>query len=211
VEITRRAPPKRARPNHGLRWREQLRETGDEARGAEQRLRGQHESDLHCTDERHHAERESPDVVVGGCAHNLLGTASVAAAIAANRERVARKLPGTIQLFGTPAEEIGFGKTFMIRDRAFKRTDVVLAWHPRRSEPCHQPHPARRWAQTACAAHPLGYKGMAVAAKMLAASAIDVLTDPSLLKAAHDEFLVQTKGKPYVSPLPPGAKPVAPR
>src|SRR3954452_18822224 len=31
-----------------------------------------------------------------GCAHNLLGTATVAAAIAANRERVARKLPGTI-------------------------------------------------------------------------------------------------------------------
>jgi len=67
------------------------------------------------------------------------------------------------------------------------------------------------WAQTACAAHPLGYKGMAVAAKVLAASAIDVLTEPAHLKAAHDEFLVQTKGKPYVSPLPPGAKPVAPR
>src|SRR4029079_5312314 len=65
-----------------------------------------------------------------GCGHNLLGTASVAAAIAANRERAAKKLPGTIQLFGTPAEEILFGKTFMIRDGAFKKTDLVLSWHP---------------------------------------------------------------------------------
>ena len=65
-----------------------------------------------------------------GCGHNLLGTAATAAAIAANRDRQSRKLPGTIQLFGTPAEEVLFGKTFMIRDGAFKATDVVLAWHP---------------------------------------------------------------------------------
>jgi aminobenzoyl-glutamate utilization protein B len=347
-----------------------------------------------------------------GCAHNLLGTASVAAAIAANRERLARKLPGTLQLFGTPAEEIGIGKTFMIRDGAFKRTDVVLAWHPdgqnrvtnrtrlaatavnveffgrtahaaaapwlgrsaldalvlfdhamalmrehiKPTARIHriirdggsapniiadhsegeywlrdasgesvnemlgrlkkaadgaalatetrakvtlifslrEPVPndtlngvlqrelerigpprfdeadqrfaramqkelgvqeaglattvmplvqrngesassdigevsaavplaelnlatrplgtgAHHWAQTACAAHPLGYKGMLTAAKVLAAGTVDVLTDPGLVKAARDEFLVQTKGKPYVSPLPPGAKPVAPR
>lgn len=65
-----------------------------------------------------------------GCGHNLLGTGAVAAAVALNRERVARGLPGTIKLFGTPAEEILFGKAFMIRDGAFTGTDVVLAWHP---------------------------------------------------------------------------------
>jgi aminobenzoyl-glutamate utilization protein B len=65
-----------------------------------------------------------------GCGHNLLGTAATAAAVAANRERQARKLPGTIQLFGTPAEEVLFGKTFMLRDGAFKSTDVALTWHP---------------------------------------------------------------------------------
>jgi aminobenzoyl-glutamate utilization protein B len=346
-----------------------------------------------------------------GCAHNLLGTASVAAAIAANRERIARKLPGTIQLFGTPAEEIGIGKTFMIRDGAFKRTDVVLAWHPddqnrvtnrtrlaatavnveffgraahaaaspwlgrssldalvlfdhaialmrEHIKPTARVHrvirdggsapniiadhtageywlrdatgesvnemlerlkkaadgaglatetrakvtlifslrepvpndalnavmqreldrigpprfddadqrfakamqkelgfeeaglatavmpfaqrnggtassdigevsavvplaelnlatrplgtAAHHWAQTACAAHPVGYKGMAIAAKVLAASAVDALGDPAMIKAAHDELVAQTKGKPYVSPLPPGARPVAP-
>jgi aminobenzoyl-glutamate utilization protein B len=347
-----------------------------------------------------------------GCGHNLLGTASVAAAVAANRERIARKLPGTIQLFGTPAEEIGIGKTFMIRDGAFKRTDVVLAWHPddenrvtnrtrlaatavnveffgraahasaspwlgrsaldalalfdhaialmrehikptarihrvfrdggsapniisdhtdgeywlrdisgdnvnemlerlkkaadgaalatetrakvslifslrdpvpndaldavlqRELERVGPPRfddadqrlaraiqkelgfeqaglatavmpfalhnggtassdigevsavvplaelniatrprgtAAHHWAQTACAAHPIGYKGMAISAKVLAASTIDALGDPSIIKAARDELRAQTQGKPYVSPLPPGARPVAPR
>ena len=346
-----------------------------------------------------------------GCGHNLLGTAATAAAIAANRDRQSRKLPGTIQLFGTPAEEVLFGKTFMIRDGAFKATDVVLAWHPddqnrvtnrtrlaaaateveffgksshasaspwagrsaldalmlfdhamalmrehikptarihrvvkeggaaaniipdhtmgeywvrdatgesvqellgrlrkaadgaamatetraqvkltfsvrdvvpngaldavlqkeleRIGPPTYdaqdqafaralqkelgieqsgmtekvQPYAvknggtassdigevsavvplaelnlatrplgtaAHHWAQTACAAHPLGYKGMAIAAKVLAASTIDVLTDPTAVKTAKEEFVVQTKGKPYVSPLAPGAKPVAP-
>ncbi|HEX3760524.1 MAG TPA: amidohydrolase [Kofleriaceae bacterium] len=347
-----------------------------------------------------------------GCGHNLLGTASVAAAIAANRERIARKLPGTIQLFGTPAEEILFGKTFMIRGGAFDHTGAVFAWHPddqnrvpnrtrlavaaanveffgrsahaaaapwlgrssldaltlfdhaialmrEHIKPTARIHrmireggaapniipdytlgeywirdatgesvnemmerlkkaaegaglatetrakvtltfstrepvpndaldavlqkelerigppkfddtdqkfaramqkelgfeqlgmatavmpyaqknggtassdigevsaavplselnlatrplgtAAHHWAQTACAAHPVGYKGMAVAAKVLAASAVDALTDPGIVKAARDAFGVQTKGKPYVSPLPAGAKPVAPR
>lgn len=346
-----------------------------------------------------------------GCGHNLLGTASVAAAIAANRDRIARKLSGTIQLFGTPAEEILFGKTFMIRGGAFKKTDVVLSWHPddlnrvtnrtrlavaaanveffgrsahaaaspwlgrsafdalmlfdhaislmrehikptarihrvirdggtapniiadhslgeywlrdatgesvnemferlkkaaegaalgtetrakvtitfstrepvpndalnavlqKELDRVGPPHfdeldqrfakamqkelgfeeagmamavmpfaqkngstassdigevsaavplaelniatrplgtAAHHWAQTACAAHPVGYKGMGVAAKVLAAGAVDLLGDPAAVKAARDEFAVQTKGKPYVSPLAPDAKPVAP-
>jgi aminobenzoyl-glutamate utilization protein B len=68
---------------------------------------------------------------------------------------------------------------------------------------------AHHWAQTACAALPVGYK-VAVAAKVLAASTIDALTEPGAVKAARDEFAVQTKGKPHVSPLPPDAKPVAP-
>jgi aminobenzoyl-glutamate utilization protein B len=65
-----------------------------------------------------------------GCGHNLLGTAAVAAAVAANRQRIDQKLPGTVQVFGTPAEEILIGKTFMIMAGAFKSTDAVLSWHP---------------------------------------------------------------------------------
>lgn len=77
--------------------------------------------------------RKSPRVAGGagqGCGHNLLGTAAVAAAIAANQTRIAKKLPGTIRLFGTPAEEQLIGKPFMLRDGDFAGTDVVLVWHP---------------------------------------------------------------------------------
>jgi aminobenzoyl-glutamate utilization protein B len=65
-----------------------------------------------------------------GCGHNLLGTAAVAAAVAANRERLLAKLPGTIRVFGTPAEEQLLGKPFMLRDGVFAGTEAVLAWHP---------------------------------------------------------------------------------
>ncbi|MFI5121179.1 MAG: amidohydrolase, partial [Thermoanaerobaculia bacterium] len=65
-----------------------------------------------------------------GCGHNLLGTAAVAAAVAANRARVTARLPGTIRVFGTPAEEQLLGKPFMLRDGVFAGTDAVLAWHP---------------------------------------------------------------------------------
>ena len=343
-----------------------------------------------------------------GCGHNLLGTAAVAAAIAANRTRVEQKLPGTIQLFGTPAEEQLFGKGFMVRDGAFRDTDVALAWHPddqnritnrtrlaatavdveffgKSAHAAASPwlgrsaldalvlfdhamalmrehiHPTARihrvvnkggaaaniipdytkgqywlrdatgesvsemltrmrkaaegaalatetraevtmlfavrdpvpntaldrvmqkeldrvgppafddadakfaaamqkelgfetaglaaavqpyrernggtassdiaevsavvplselnvatrplgtaahhWAQTSCAAHPIGFKGMMVAAKVLAASAVDLLGDASLVSAAREDFQKETKGKPYVSPIPPDAKP----
>jgi aminobenzoyl-glutamate utilization protein B len=355
--------------------------------------------------------RKEPLVANGaghGCGHNLLGTASVAAAVAAQRERAARKLPGTIQLFGTPAEEVLYGKTFMVRDGAFARTDVVLTWHPddqnrvvnrtrlaasaseveffgrsshasaspwlgrsaldalalfdhamalmrehiRPTARIHRivkeggaaaniipdhtkgeywlrdangeslqemfgrmkkaadgaalatetraqvtllfsvrdPVPndplngvvqrelervgapafdaadqefakamqkelgfeqsglstkvtpfaqrsggtassdiaevsavvplvelgvvvrpigtaAHHWAQTACAAHPLGYRGMMVAARVLAASGVDLLAEPKLVAAAKDDFKVQTRGKPYVSPLSADARP----
>jgi aminobenzoyl-glutamate utilization protein B len=343
-----------------------------------------------------------------GCGHNLLGTAAVAAAIAANKARIEKKLPGTIQLFGTPAEEQLYGKGFMVRDGAFKDTDVALSWHPddqnrvvngarlaasamnveffgktahaasapwlgrsaldalvlfdhamslmrEHIKPTARIHrmvtkggaaaniipdyaegqfwlrdltgesvnemlgrmrkaadgaalatetraqvtflfgvrdpvpnaaldavvqkeldrvgppvfdaadvelaramqkelgyevsglaaavspykknngsgassdigevsavvplvevgvatrplgtAAHHWAQTSCAAHPIGYKGMMVAAKVLAASALDLLGDANLVQAAKADFQKETKGAPYVSPIPPDAKP----
>ncbi|HSS03162.1 MAG TPA: amidohydrolase, partial [Kofleriaceae bacterium] len=107
-----------------------------------------------------------------GCGHNLLGTASVAAAIAANRERAAKKLPGTIQLFGTPAEEILFGKTFMIRDGAFKKTDLVLSWHP---DDQNRVTNRTRLAVTAAHVEFFGRSAHAAAAPWLGRSAFDAL------------------------------------
>ena len=61
-----------------------------------------------------------------GCGHNLLGAGTVLAAVALKEQGFA----GTLKVFGTPAEEGGGGKVYMIRAGAFKDVDAVLAWHP---------------------------------------------------------------------------------
>jgi aminobenzoyl-glutamate utilization protein B len=65
-----------------------------------------------------------------GCGHNLFGPASAMAAIAVKEQLIARKLAGTVRFYGTPYEEGGAGKVYMIRAGAFKDASVVLAWHP---------------------------------------------------------------------------------
>jgi aminobenzoyl-glutamate utilization protein B len=65
-----------------------------------------------------------------GCGHHLFGTASVAAAIELKNTIVKNKLKGTIKLYGTPAEEGGSGKVYMVRAGLFNDVDVVLHWHP---------------------------------------------------------------------------------
>ena len=65
-----------------------------------------------------------------GCGHNLLGSASALAAVAIKEEMEARRLKGTIRYYGSPAEEGGGGKIYMIHAGLFRDVDVVLAWHP---------------------------------------------------------------------------------
>jgi aminobenzoyl-glutamate utilization protein B len=65
-----------------------------------------------------------------GCGHNLLGSASALAAVAIKEEMQARGLKGTLRYYGTPAEEGGGGKIYMIHAGLFKDVDAVLAWHP---------------------------------------------------------------------------------
>lgn len=64
-----------------------------------------------------------------GCGHSVFGTASTGAAVAVKQLLAARKLPGTIRLYGTPAEETGIGKTFMLRAGLFDDCDAILSWH----------------------------------------------------------------------------------
>ncbi len=64
------------------------------------------------------------------CGHNLFGTASSAAAITLKDWLTKNKKSGTIKLFGTPAEEGGGAKVYMVRDGLFKDVDAVLHWHP---------------------------------------------------------------------------------
>lgn len=65
-----------------------------------------------------------------GCGHNLLGTASLAAAVALKEYMEQNKLPGTIRYYGCPAEENAGGKAFLVRDGAFADCDIAITWHP---------------------------------------------------------------------------------
>jgi len=62
--------------------------------------------------------------------------------------------------------------------------------------------PWHSWATTASHGHEGSLPGAVVAAKVMALTGVDLLTDPALLQAAKDFFLEQTGGEPYVSPIP---------
>lgn len=64
------------------------------------------------------------------CGHDLFGTASVSAAISLRHWLEKSGKPGTIRLYGTPAEEGGAGKVYMVREGLFKDVSAVLHWHP---------------------------------------------------------------------------------
>ena len=63
------------------------------------------------------------------CGHNLFGAGSTATAIAIKHWLDETGTPGTIRLYGTPAEEGGSGKVYMVRDGQFDDVDIVLHWH----------------------------------------------------------------------------------
>jgi len=63
-----------------------------------------------------------------GCGHNTMAASGVGAAIAL--AAVADGLPGEIVFLGTPAEEHGSGKQFMIDDGLFDGLDAALLYHP---------------------------------------------------------------------------------
>ena len=65
-----------------------------------------------------------------GCGHNLLGAASLGAAIAIKEQIKAGNLQGTVVFYGCPGEEGCAGKTFMARDGMFRDLDAALTWHP---------------------------------------------------------------------------------
>jgi len=65
-----------------------------------------------------------------GCGHNLLGSASLLAAVAVRNWLRDNHLPGRVRYYGCPAEEGGTAKTFMVRAGLFADVDVAISWHP---------------------------------------------------------------------------------
>ena len=72
-----------------------------------------------------------PDQKAGhACGHHLFGVASAASAIEIKNWLSVNKKSGTIRFYGTPAEEGGSGKVYMVREGLFNDVDAVLNWHP---------------------------------------------------------------------------------
>lgn len=63
------------------------------------------------------------------CGHHLFGTGSTSAGIAIKNWLMRNKQAGTIRVYGTPAEEGGAGKAYMVRAGLFDDVDVALHWH----------------------------------------------------------------------------------
>ena len=64
------------------------------------------------------------------CGHHLFGAASAWAAVAIKDWLIKNDIEGTIRFYGTPAEEGGSGKVYMVREGLFNDVDIVLHWHP---------------------------------------------------------------------------------
>ncbi len=89
------------------------------------------------------AGRDGPDIAVcleydalpgigHACGHNIIAAAGLGAGIAA--AAVAERCGGRVSILGTPAEEGGGGKVFMIRAGAFDGIDAALMIHPAGAE-----------------------------------------------------------------------------
>jgi aminobenzoyl-glutamate utilization protein B len=117
---------------------------------------------------------EKKPVTVGapghGCGHNLLGTASMAAAIAVKDWLAAGRLEGTVRFIGTPAEEGGAGKVYMVRDGVFRDVDIAISWHPGDN---NQASPSSNLANTSAKFRFHGVSSHAAAAPDKGRSALD--------------------------------------
>jgi aminobenzoyl-glutamate utilization protein B len=69
--------------------------------------------------------------------------------------------------------------------------------------------PGHSWQNVAAIGSPIGHKGMIVAAKVLALSAVDLLRDGKPLEEAKADYQKRMKGRKYTTEIPKGQK--APR
>lgn len=75
-------------------------------------------------------KKPRPGATAGhACGHHLFGAGSAQAAMAVKEWLKATGKPGTIRFYGTPAEEGGSGKVYMVRAGLFADVDVALHWH----------------------------------------------------------------------------------
>jgi amidohydrolase len=126
------------------------------------------------------AEYDALPGIGHGCGHNIIGTASIAAALGVGS--VIREIPGRFMLFGTPNEEGGAegGKIRMVEAKVFEGVDVTVAIHPGssvRSESMVHPKISEDLygASLACSSVEIRFKGKSAHAAMAPELGINAL------------------------------------
>jgi len=74
------------------------------------------------------AEYDALPGIGHGCGHNIIATAAAGAGAAVRA--VIGDVGGSVQVIGTPAEEVYGGKAIMIREGAFEGLDAAMMTHP---------------------------------------------------------------------------------
>ncbi len=106
------------------------------------------------------------------CGHNLLGTASLAGAVAVARAVEEKELDGTVRYYGCPAEETLVGKVYMVKDGLLDDVDAALCWHP---APINSVRLASSSAMNSVKFRFLGRSSHAAGAPELGRSALDAV------------------------------------
>ena len=79
------------------------------------------------------------------CGHNLIATSALGCAAAVKQVLESSELEGSIEVYGTPAEEDGGGKIIMLKQGVFDGLDAVFLMHPT-SVRVHTQNPIRKMA-----------------------------------------------------------------
>ncbi|CDR45647.1 CYFA0S19e01376g1_1 [Cyberlindnera fabianii] len=77
----------------------------------------------------YNAEYDALPGIGHACGHNLISVCSLTAAVATATAMIEFDIPGTVKIFGTPAEEYGGGKIKFIDAGAYEGCDVSLIGH----------------------------------------------------------------------------------
>jgi len=124
-------------------------------------------------------------------AEKLRQTFSLDGALALGSQREAQQMEGGVSSGSTDVSDV----SWIVPTTEFRAATYVPGT------------PGHSWQSTACSGHSIGRKGMVVAAKTLALSAVDLTQDAKLIEAARDDFNKRRAGHDYRSRIPANQKP----
>jgi amidohydrolase len=91
------------------------------------------------------AEYDALPEIGHACGHNLIAGGALGAFLALAQHAKQAKLPGNIDLIGTPAEEGGGGKIRLLKAGVFEGVDAAMMFHPYDRDILAHPALASRW------------------------------------------------------------------